>query len=77
MNAHPPENDDGFGDLVEVEVRPHTRGATVRVRSLRTRAALLSIRCGDDAATAFAVLCAERYCAERALPLVMRPRRAA
>ena len=77
MNAHPPDNDDGCGDLVEVEVRPTARGATVRVRSLRTRAAVISIRCPDDAATAFAVLCAERYCAERALPLVMRPRRAA
>ncbi|MFO0629045.1 MAG: hypothetical protein U0325_25950 [Polyangiales bacterium] len=77
MNPHAPDNDDGVADLVEVEVRPASRGATVRVRSLRTRAALLSIRCGDDDATAFAVLCAERFCAERALPLVMRPRRAA
>lgn len=76
MRHIPAENDDG-DELVEVEVRPTREGATVRVRSLRTRASLLSIRCPDDEATAFAVLCAERYCAERALPLVMRARRAA
>lgn len=76
MHKHTAENDNDVG-LVEVEVRSGRHHTTVRVRSLRQRVALLSIRCRDDAATAFAVLCAERFCAERSLPLVMRARRAA
>lgn len=76
MRRQTPENDNCPAELVEIEVRTHLDGATVRVRAIRSRAALLSIRCvADD--TAFAVLCAERYCAERSLPLLMRPRRAA
>lgn len=76
MQTHRPENDDGVFELVEVEVRARADDAVVTVRSLRSGEALLQMRCRADE-TAAAVLRAERFCAERALPLLMRPRRAA
>lgn len=72
-----PENDDGGHEPVEIVTRVEGGRAVVRVRALRSRAVLLSIRSVDEAGAAFAVLSAERFCAERGLVLVMRMRRAA
>lgn len=71
------DNDDGAREAVEVVARVRGAQTVVQVRGLRSRAVLLSIGAVDDAGAAFAALCAERFCAERGLVLVMRPRRAA
>lgn len=76
---HPcaPENDDGLREAVEIVTRTHGSRTFVRVRTVRSHAVILSIRSTDDEGAAFAVLSAERYCAERGLVLVMRARHAA